>query len=344
MPPPVSLDMAMIGEEELRQQHLTSPHTQHLTSPHALASMHATAAALAARSAEVGAGGYPRSMDPRSLMHPSPYLQHGRGGYDMSGYDQGLYERSMYGASATAATAAAAANAAASAAAYEAYEALYGADLAGRARQHHVAHYQASVGAPPGSGPAAPKDEGVEFLQALLPNTRIHVKQGGDTSAGMPRPPMGHPAGGHPYGGHYGAASLPGGGLMNIPGLLGGPLGQHNPLMGPSGGAAGFNAAAAAAAMQHHAATVAAAAAGTSPGAYGQQGFNAAAAAAAANAAAAAAAMQQHAAVAAAAAAGTLPGAYGQQGQLRPNHRGNQGTGHIGAGSGGGGGGNRRKR
>jgi len=184
------------------------------------------------------------------------------------------------------------------------------------ARPHHHHHHfgqaplsAASTGSPSGVS----KEDGVEMLQALFPNTRISVMQVPQASTGMPRPPMIPP---------FGATGMPGGGLLGAAGFLGGGLGPHSLLLGP------------------------AVAGAASPGM-----FRAAAPAAGASAIAAAA-MQQHSVTAAATAAGTMPASVAPQGcGANRGTRGNHAMAHSqggnnqgGGGGGGGGGGNRRRR
>mmetsp|Transcript_31037 Transcript_31037/g.103366 ORF Transcript_31037/g.103366 Transcript_31037/m.103366 type:complete len:116 (-) Transcript_31037:182-529(-) len=90
------------------------------------------------------------------------------------------------------------------------------------ARPHHHHHHfgqaplsAASTGSPSGVS----KEDGVEMLQALFPNTRISVKQVPPASTGMPRPPMTLP---------FGATGMPGGGLLGAAGFLGGGLGSRS--------------------------------------------------------------------------------------------------------------------
>lgn len=141
------------------------------------------------------------------------YLDLGRASYDAAAYDPAIYDsaypdQGLYNS------------------AYEA--ALYGTDAAGGSRHPH-AYAQA-----PGSMPWIPnlgfmpedieaqnttsKDEGVEILQALFPNTRISVISGNQTasapvSAGGPRPAPTAPP-------HFGATPGSGGLLGSGGGLL----------------------------------------------------------------------------------------------------------------------------
>mmetsp|Transcript_47032 Transcript_47032/g.122403 ORF Transcript_47032/g.122403 Transcript_47032/m.122403 type:complete len:1119 (+) Transcript_47032:95-3451(+) len=291
LPQQADLDVPASAEDDLSRQ-LSSP-----TSTAMAAAASSTGTSAVVRTPEAVAAGYPHAM-----MHPSSFLQQARRAYDMP-YDRGsAYEPSFYGAAASVE------------AAYEA--ALYGADVPGMARHHHHHNHfgqaplsAASTGSPPGVS----KEDGVEMLQALFPNTRISVMQVPQASTGMPRPPMIPP---------FGATGMPGGGLLGAAGFLGGGLGPHSLLLGP------------------------AVAGAASPGM-----FRAAAPAAGASAIAAAA-MQQHSVTAAATAAGTMPASVAPQGcGANRGTRGNHAMAHSqggnnqgGGGGGGGGGGNRRRR